>query len=271
MWHKPFMRYCVLGSGSNGNSCVVKHESAVILVDAGLGPLVLKKRLGSMGISLQEITHVLLTHEHWDHTRGLKGLCKRCPGIVVGGTRGTLSRLDPEIEAERSVLSPKRAFSIHGITVHSFSTSHDSADSLAFRIESPGGVLGLATDLGTYDDSIVEALKGANGLVLEANHCSRMLDIGPYPAFLKRRVAGEAGHLSNAQCRNLLEHILPSNPAVSVTFAHISAVNNAAHNLWKTLSPLFPDAKKPANWNLGDRRKALAPVDCTTQLSFKGF
>ncbi len=249
----------------------MKHESAVILVDAGLGPLVLKKRLSSMGIALQEITHVLLTHEHWDHTRGLRGLCKRSPGIVVAGTRGTLSRLDLEIEAERAALNPKQAYDINGITVHSFPTSHDSAASLGFRIESPGGVLGVATDLGTYDDSVVEALKGANGLVLEANHCSAMLDMGPYPAFLKRRVAGKTGHLSNAQCRSLLERILPSNPAVSVTFAHISAVNNAAHNIWKTLSPLFPGAKKPANWNLGDRKKALAPVDCTTQLSFKGF
>ena len=271
-WHNGPMRYCVLGSGSNGNSCYVECGETRLLVDAGLGPRVLAKRLRPLGVTPKEITHVLLTHEHWDHTRGLEPLTRRNPDFELLSARGTLSALRAKLsqapieDVARRPIRAHQPVKLGRLTVHPFRTSHDAADPLGFRLESPEATLGVATDLGVYDHAIIDALSGADALVLEANHCPHLLDTGPYPYFLKRRVAGKLGHLSNEQCRELLGRLLHSNLR-HITFAHMSDKNNTPQALWATLAPLFQGPTPPSNWTLGDRRAALPPVDLSPQLT----
>jgi len=270
MWHKLPMRYCVLGSGSNGNSCYIEHGSTRVLLDVGLGPVILTRRLKPLGVSLKDITHVLLTHEHWDHTKGLPGVLRRNPEVQVMSTAGTftrLGRLKLKKDFNRKHLNKSGKKSLGDITVHSFSTSHDSADSVGYRLESTHGTLGFATDLGVFNDKIVDFLRGVTGLVIEANHCSQLLNSGPYPFYLKRRVGGVDGHLSNSQCRDLLERVLHDD-LVHLTMAHLSDTNNTPEAIWETLSPLYSGPAPPNNWSLGSRYGPLDPVDLSPQLSF---
>ncbi len=252
------MRYCLLASGSNGNACFVEARGTRLLVDLGIGPRVLKWRLEPLGVRRLDLTDVLLTHEHVDHVRGLEGLCKVQPDLRIHATRSSIRRL-PEVARGRVVpLRAGQPLRIGCFHVTPFITSHDVQRSLGFRLEADGVVFGYATDLGTFGQRVVDGLAGAQGLVLESNHCPERLAAGPYPAQLKQRVAGNRGHLSNQQCRSLLERII--HPGLRhVTLAHLSAENNTPDLALAAMDPLraaYPDIQ----WAVGSRKEALPPV-----------
>lgn len=234
------IRVCTLASGSKGNCIFIEGRSTgvegrqpgssarstKILVDAGLSLRETKARLNAVGVKPEEISAVIISHDHRDHVQGL-GPLARGLGIPVYITEKTWKIVRPwqgngykvtEFEAGT-------AFEIGGITVEPFSTPHDAADPVGFCFYAGNVKLGLATDLGYATRLVAERLKDCNLLLLESNHDPAMLKDGPYPWPLKQRVAGKEGHLSNEDSAALLSALIHSG-LKHVTLAHISQTNN---------------------------------------------
>ncbi len=252
------MRICLLASGSNGNACLLEVGERRVLVDVGLGPRILARRLALLRLGVPDITDVLLTHEHIDHVRGLAALTKKQPDLRVYATAGTREGLLPELRRHVHRVRAGEPFRMGPLEARPIPVSHDANEPVGYRVETPDGALGYATDLGFFDHATVEALAGCETLVLESNHCPNRLARGPYPEYLKRRVAGPEGHLSNPQARSLVEALL--HPGLRyLALAHLSGVNNTPRAVVESLADLLQDL--PAgHWAVGRRDGALEPV-----------
>ena len=214
----------VLASGSGGNSLVVSTEHETILIDAGLSARQLTLRLRQSGFDLEKISALLVTHEHTDHIYGASTIANRW-NIPVYGTTGTLSRLRLKEPRLYMPISNMSDFAVGSLEVRSFPVPHDARDPVGFIISTHGRSLGIATDLGHFSTSHAEMLKQCSWIVLESNHDPKMLESGPYPPFLKARIKGNNGHLSNEQAATALRLIAP--PRLSgVILAHLSEKNN---------------------------------------------
>ena len=253
------MRICLLASGSNGNALLVERGSLRLLVDVGLGPRQLQSRLEPLGLRPADINHCLLTHAHDDHAAGLSALIEKQPELVVLATRAAGRQLPAEARRRVRPLQSGRAVSFGGLTITAAAASHDSPGTVCLRLEASEGALGIAIDLGSYDESICNLLRGSRALVVEANHCPRLLADGPYPGYLKRRVAGPLGHLSNAQSRALVDEVMHDG-LEQLMLAHLSAVNNRAERIWETFAELRR-ALPPGAIVLGSREAALPPFE----------
>jgi phosphoribosyl 1,2-cyclic phosphodiesterase len=220
------LRVCTLASGSKGNCIYVEGDGAKVLFDCGLTMRETKRRLSGIGVSPSELSAVVITHEHTDHIKGVGALCRafKLPVYVTAGTyksgHGWLGKglTIREFEAGSS-------FDINGLTLEPFTTPHDAADPVGFAFYSSSKKGALATDLGYATHLVTERLKGANIIVLESNHDPGMLKDGPYPWYLKQRVAGKQGHLSNEDAGRLLECLLHDG-LTHVILAHLSQINN---------------------------------------------
>lgn len=222
------LRVASVGSGSGGNGLIVEAAGpggpTRVLLDAGFAPGVLARRLAVLGLTLADLDAVLVTHEHSDHVSGLAALLRR-HGLPVYASRGTAQaggfaaweRFVPVSDGDSIVLGALR--------FEAFAVPHDSADPLQFTFGGGARRLGVATDLGTATPRVVAALSGVDALVLEFNHDAGLLATGRYPAFLKRRIAGDRGHLSNDQAAELLD-ALDRSALRWVACAHLSRSNN---------------------------------------------
>ena len=227
------MRFSVLASGSSGNACYVETGQSKILVDAGLSGRELTRRLEMIGSNPESLDAILITHEHSDHLKGAGPLARRLDIPVYlnaltmkRGLRilGNISRPIP--------VHTGQMLMIRDICVETFTKCHDAVDPMGMVISSNGVRLGLATDLGRSTKLIEDKLKDCNGLVLEFNHDSRMLEEGPYPWELKQRVKGADGHLSNKQAGELLETVSHDRLQI-VILAHLSEANNLPEIAYK--------------------------------------
>lgn len=220
------MFFAPLGSGSAGNSTYIECGSTSILIDAGFGPRETAKRLKSIGRSLESIKAIVLTHEHYDHIRGAEKIAAKF-GIPIYLTRGTLdaSALDAA-ELPTILFQNDSAFRIGELLVHARRTSHDAGDPASFVIEDPIGTrVGIATDLGFVEPSIIEHLSGCDALMFESNHDLDMLRSGSYPWSLKRRIMSRHGHLSNDDAITALRSVIGAELKV-LTMIHLSEKNN---------------------------------------------
>ncbi len=253
------MRLSLLASGSNGNCCLVEDGETRLLIDAGIGPRVLARRLEPLGLAPSDLTHCVLTHAHHDHVAGLAGLIKRQPELAIYVSSAACEHLPAEARRRARRFHPGESFAIGPLTVTPHGAAHDAPGAVCLRLEGHGARLGYATDLGGYSHGTVELLSGLDALVVEANHCPTMLRVGPYPAYLKRRVAGPRGHLSNQQCHRLLDEVM--HPGLRhVLLAHLSAVNNAPQAVWAELDELVRGAPR-GTFSLGSRQEALPRVE----------
>ncbi|MBQ6551199.1 MAG: MBL fold metallo-hydrolase [Lachnospiraceae bacterium] len=224
------MRLQSFQSGSNGNAVYIGSESTHLLLDAGISCKRITEALHGTGLVPQDLNGILITHEHSDHVSGLFVLAKKY-GIPVYGSEGTLAAVR-EIdkagcirEEQYRVIEKGVPFSIGDLTVNTIGTSHDARDPVAYRIDDGRKSMAVMTDLGTFTEDTVRFLSGVNGLLLESNHDVRMLETGPYPYVLKRRILGDFGHLSNMACGTLLNRIL--DPGLEFVFlGHLSEENN---------------------------------------------
>ena len=224
------MDFCTLASGSSGNCTYAGTERTAVLVDAGISCKRITEGLRQIDRSPEEISGILVTHEHTDHVCGLAVLVKKY-GIPVYGTPGTLEavwrsgkfdRVDPGLF---HFVHPDERFSVGDLTVEPFRTFHDAAQPVGYRLEGGNSRMAVATDMGSYDDYVVEHLKGLDGILLEANHDINMLEVGPYPWPLKQRILGERGHLSNIHAGQLLCRILHDD-LKTIVLGHLSKENN---------------------------------------------
>lgn len=218
------MRVSVLGSGSGGNSVFIAAGNTRLLVDAGFSARGVAERLISIGIDPDDITAILVTHEHGDHTCGIGVFARRhgTPLYMTDRTRHACARLLRGREEVRPY-RPGRPFWVGDVRVEPFLTVHDAADPVGVALvdECTGLRLGIATDLGRPTAHIRHALAACDLLIVEANHDEVMLHTGPYPSSVKRRIASSHGHLSNqAAARLVLELLHPR--LAGVVLAHLS-------------------------------------------------
>lgn len=222
-------RLLPLASSSKGNSTYIGDETAGILIDAGIGPRIFQGALALGGIDgIGRIKAVFITHEHSDHIKGLLQLTERLD-IPVYGSRETLVEL-----VQKDAISPRtKLYEINrktveaaGMEVRAFTTSHDSVHSLGYRITAPDGrQLAVCTDLGVVTPEVHTALTGCELVMLESNYDKEMLRNGGYPAYLKRRIASETGHLCNTDCAAELVS-LAQGGTTRFVLGHLSEENN---------------------------------------------
>lgn len=220
------MRFCTLASGSKANATLVESGGTRLLIDCGLGPRVLAKRLSDAGVSPTSIDAVIVTHEHIDHVRGLVQAVTKWSWPVIS-TAGTLSAL-PDLPADRQMAtSYETARTVGECTVELVPVPHDAAQpaGVVITAKRSGARIGVATDLGHVPDAIGAAFERLDYLVFESNHDEVMLRTGPYPPFLQERIASSTGHLSNRQAGGLLTRIAHRGLR-QVLLAHLSQQNN---------------------------------------------
>ena len=207
------MRLCSIASGSSGNCIYVGSEQTHLIIDTGFSKKRIDEGLAELGVKGEELQGILITHEHSDHIQGL-GVFSRKYGVPIYATKGTIKGIEQcktlgkMPEGLLHVVDVDCPFSIGDLSVKAFSISHDANEPSGFRIENQEKAVAIATDLGIYDKYIIENLKNLNAIVLEANHDIHMLEVGPYPYYLKQRVLGNHGHLSNEASGRLLCEIL---------------------------------------------------------------
>ncbi|MCB9555183.1 MAG: MBL fold metallo-hydrolase [Deltaproteobacteria bacterium] len=230
-----------LGSGSAGNATLLRCADQQILIDAGFDAATLSERLEQVGSSPAEITDLLITHLHDDHVIGAAALAANeqlriyglAPAIKRASVRGNGWR--------RHYLSAGQVVDLGACRLWPFAVPHDSrGGALGFRIETPCGErLGFATDIGAITAEVIKALSGCTILAIEANHDRERLWAGPYPQFLKHRIASQRGHLSNADAARLLRRVL--SPALRAVYAiHLSETNNCPKLVRDALSKVLP-------------------------------
>lgn len=221
------MRVVVLGSGSSGNATAINDGHTTVLVDCGLSAREISRRMVMAGLEPSTVAAILVTHEHSDHTKGIDVFCRRyAPACEVLATKGTRSGDSMTAFAERtSTLRAGEPLFVGGFEVLAFSTSHDAAEPVGYRVSSGGRSAGIATDTGVLTSEAAEALAQCDLLGIECNHDVDMLERGPYPGFLKRRIRSAMGHLGNECAGDAIER-LASDRLVSVVAMHRSETNN---------------------------------------------
>ena len=236
---------CSLASGSSGNCFLVKTENTAVLVDAGISGRQVEHGLADLGISLKDISAVLITHEHSDHIKGLKVVSK-ASGAAVYASRGTFRGIPFAEELLRTeVFRPGDEFSIGDLAVRSFATSHDAAEPAGFSFRAEDRQISIVTDTGTVTESCLSCVKDADILVLESNHDESVLRMGRYPWFLKQRILSDSGHLSNDAAAGALLRILSEEKAQGlqkkrlVLLAHLSKENNFPEMALQTMSNIL--------------------------------
>ena len=219
--------FCVLASGSSGNSALLATGSTRILVDAGLSVKELGRRLALMGEEIERLDAILITHEHCDHIAGLPALARsrklRAPIYL---SRLTVPMIDwGESQPRLETFQAGASFEIGDIEVNSFSVPHDAADPVGFCFETGGVRVAAVTDLGYIPESVKYHLRRTDLVLLEANHDLEMLKVGPYPWSVKQRVMSRVGHLSNLVMAEYLEQELPDRVS-HLVLGHLSEQNN---------------------------------------------
>ena len=232
------VRFCVLASGSSGNSAFLSTSKTRILIDAGLSLKELTRRLAEIGESPEDLDAVLITHEHSDHISGLNTLVRwrerkkkpitvfisklTAPLLEWGQSKaGSENKPAPSLDLFQS----GTGWMVGNIAVQSFTIPHDANDPVGFTFHAEGVKTAVATDLGYIPDSVRMHLRRTQVLLLESNHDLDMLKVGPYPWSIKQRVMGRNGHLSNMVTCDYLENDLDSG-VQTLVLGHISEQNN---------------------------------------------
>lgn len=236
--------YCI-ASGSSGNCVYAASGRTALLIDAGITAKRIEQALCPE--TCLPVSAILLTHEHIDHIRGLEVFLKHNP-VPVYGTFGTLNAVAGVLDkcGLKGLLhpvNPGEPFEIEDISVLPVSTSHDAADPVFYIIGAEGKKLSVATDLGCYTAGQIEKLSGSDVLYIESNYDYGMLMAGSYPYSLKRRIAGEYGHLSNDDSACLVKKLL--HPGLKyVVLAHMSKENNYAELAFENMRQAVNEAWK---------------------------
>lgn len=213
-----------LASGSSGNAYLVRAGGTTVLVECGIALAKVESYLRQHGVRPDDLDGVLITHEHSDHVRSARALSDRY-GVPLFATQGTLDHRTLRDSTRAHVVSAGKPVQIGDLEVLPFLVPHDADEPVGYRLAAHEGTVCITTDLGFVPDAVIPRFRDNDLLVLEANHDEEMLHRGPYPAFLKQRVLGRHGHLSNRATADALTQCGDRVPT-RVWLAHLSLTNN---------------------------------------------
>ncbi len=233
------MRFCVLGSGSRGNCTYIEAGETRLLIDAGFSGKEIAARLALIGRKPEQLTAILVTHEHNDHVAGVGVLSRRfkLPVYANQGTHRAAEHRVGKLFALREFSTGQR-FILGELEVHPFAISHDTADPVGFVVDSGNLRVGYCTDTGRVTKLMAHLLGKCQGLILEANHDPGMLQDGPYPFPLKQRVGSNMGHLANADAASFARR-LDGGALRTLVLAHLSETNNHPDLVLKEMKKKF--------------------------------
>ena len=220
---------CSFASGSSGNCYLVRSDRETILIDAGISNKKITEFLKTAGIERDVISGVFITHEHTDHTKGLRVLTRTNPDWNVFASQGTAHLLQEMIHGEKQLICFEAGSTIRigDMDIQSIPVSHDAADPVCYSVASGETRMTILTDTGYVPQQAADYLCRSDIIILEANHEVNMLRAGPYPYSLKRRILGERGHLSNEDAGHALAEIMKKdNRYRHIFLAHLSSKNN---------------------------------------------
>lgn len=202
------MKFCVLASGSSGNCIYIESKGTRVLVDAGISRKSVQERLAQIGVGLDAIAGLCITHDHSDHTAGIPVLTgrHRLPLYATYGTSTTVES-NAKKHFEWNLFEAGCAFGIGALTFEAFTVPHDAGDPVGFVVSDGERRLGIATDMGEVPDMVAHHLKGCHALILEFNHDRDLLLNSSRPWMVKQRILGRRGHLSNVQACDLLRSV----------------------------------------------------------------
>jgi len=221
------LRVTTLASGSGGNCLLVSGAGSHLLIDAGISCRRITAALADLNISLSQLDGILITHEHSDHICGLATFIKKntTPIFASPGTARALEYRLALAEGQLRPMAVGEEFPVGGLSVRSFATSHDSAQSTGYCVSAGNHRMVLATDLGFVSDEVLQAVLGCDILVAESNHDVDWLCSGPYPPYLQQRILGDRGHLCNEAGAELVTRAALSGTH-TIILAHLSRENN---------------------------------------------
>lgn len=233
------MRLCSIASGSSGNCIFAGSENSHILIDAGISGKRIREGLEQLGIKPEETSGIFVTHEHMDHIQGI-GVMARRHGLPIYATEKTIraikacSSVGKIDEGLFHAVRPDEPLMIGDLSVEPIRVSHDAADPVMYIVRHEGRSAAVVTDLGKYDQYLIDKLQGVHVLLLEANHDVRMLEMGAYPYPLKQRILSERGHLSNETSGRFLGELLHDG-FEAVVLGHLSKENNYEKLAYETV------------------------------------
>ncbi len=233
------MRFASLGSGSKGNCTIVECNTTNILIDCGFSLKSTTTRLEQLNKSPEDLTAILVSHEHSDHWKGVEDLSSKF-NVPVYLSAGTYKAKN--MESNRTgfhIINNHNDFVIGDFTITPVPVPHDAREPIQYVFKSGSTQFGIITDLGHYTTHIVECYSNCNGILIECNYDEDMLNNGPYPKFLKQRVSGLFGHLSNSQAADLLSR-LDCSGLQQLVIGHVSKENNCGDIIRERIGKSIP-------------------------------
>ncbi|MBS4025062.1 MAG: MBL fold metallo-hydrolase [Clostridia bacterium] len=239
------MRLTTLASGSSGNAIYLGDEKTNLLIDCGLTGKKTKESLKEIKVNPETVDGILVTHEHRDHIHGV-GVLSRKYDLPIYATEKTwyalgCSEIGRIAEKNQQYLTAGKAVEIGEMKLEVFATSHDAVEPIGVVVYKGTEKVGVATDTGCITAGMEKHLKDCNILLIEANHDEEMLEKGPYPHYLKKRIRGQEGHLDNVTTGNALTRWI-SGDTQQIVLAHLSKENNLPYLARKTVEDILTEA-----------------------------
>jgi phosphoribosyl 1,2-cyclic phosphodiesterase len=237
------LQFCSFSSGSSGNSYLVRSDETAILVDAGISGKKIMEGLSRTGTEAKKVKAIMVTHEHSDHVQSLRVLHKRLPEVNTYSNFSTWECIKDKVpEGSHIAFESGDEFDVGDIHVRSFRTSHDAAESVCYSFLRGGRQISVLTDTGYVSESVYDEIKDADILALEANHDPNVLHMCRYPYYVKRRILGDHGHLSNEAAAECIARLQKEDfKRRRVLLAHLSKENNSPELAMMTIRNCLED------------------------------
>jgi len=251
------MRFVNIASGSNGNCTYIESGESRILIDAGISAKKLEEGLNELDVKTSELTGIMITHEHSDHIKGLGVISKKYQ-IPLYATAETFEAMQNASSCKQILtdimnpILPDEKFKLNNFIIYPIAISHDAINPVAYKIDDGKHKAAVVTDLGHYNEYIVDKLEQLDIILLEANHDVRILEAGKYPYYLKKRILGKKGHLSNNMAGQLLNRIV-HDKLKTIFLGHISHQNNYENLAYETVKceiSMGDNAYKDSDFNI---------------------
>lgn len=264
------MKLMSIASGSSGNCIFVGTDNTSILIDAGVSRKRIAEGLNSIDMNFDNLDGILITHEHIDHIRSLGVLARsyNIPIFLTEMTAQAIINISSLGEFDRNLfhfIEPDKKFLVGDMSVEAHSVWHDAADPVCYSINNCDKKVSVATDLGDFDEYMIESIKDSDALLIEANHDVRMLQVGPYPYSTKQRILGKRGHLSNERSGMLLKEVLNSH-IKGILLGHLSKDNNYPELAYETVKAELID--NPFTNDVRDFNMSVAARDCCSSMIY---